>query len=377
MKPPIISVNFYDSLRRGAFQFYERVIPNAYTHTISAFGGYDSATFTLAVSRTQAEDWLESGIMRHVEVYASALDVIWEGFVDEVRVNMGPLTVTYGPLLNMANRVYMTYAPTTETVYWSAYGSTDVLTALDNADSQDKFGVFPVVLSGGALTADQAAYVQATYMEANRWPKLTQSWTDRSQAVTVTLNCKGYGYLLNYPYIPGAVPGRTATDIITDVLISTPNSTWLTYDYANVETNAIIIAPENTQIQLGLSTIQGAVAYGDTLANRWLFYVSKGRKAYYHAAPTEVEYQAYIQQGSAIFSSPSQGQIEPHRILPGRWLRFDDFLVGRNIVEVNRDPRMMFIEKVTYRAPFGLQLAGGNTDDIDQILVQYGLGGTS
>jgi len=35
----------------------------------------------------------------------------------------------------------------------------------------------------------------------------------------------------------------------------------------------------------------------------------------------------------------------------------------------------MFIEKVTYRAPYGLQLQGGNTDEIVQVMAQMGAGG--
>jgi hypothetical protein len=378
MKPPIISVNFYDSLRRGAFQFYRRLVPDRYDHTISAFGGYDSATITIACTRTEAEDWLETGLMRHVVAYASALDVIWEGFVDEVRVNMGPLTVTYGPLLNMANRVYVTYAPTVEGTYYSVYGSTDVLTRMDDTDSQDRFGIFATVVSGGSLNEANATYLQGKTLETRRWPKLTQSWnTGGSQAVTVTLNCKGYMHLLNYPYVT-AVPYLDATSTIIDVLAtSNPNVSWLAYDYANVEANAILAQTAAQQIPLALGAIQGAVAMGDTLNNRWLFYILSNLRAYYHAAPTDVEYRAYLEHGGLIVSTPQQGNVEPHRVLPGKWMAFDDFLAGRTVTEVASDPRMMFIERVTYRSPDGLQLAGGTTDDINQILAQFGMGGTA
>jgi len=378
MKPPVLSVNAYDPLVRGDFSYQQRLIPDRYDHTISAFGGYDSASMTLGVTRTEAEDWLESGLMRHIVVRASALDVIWEGFVDEIRVNMGPLTVTYGPLLAMGNRVYVTYAPTTEGSYYSAYGSTDVLVQSDDTESQARFGVFPIVISGGNLDAAAATYLQGTYLEDNRWPKLTQTWTTGSnQPVQITLNCKGYMHLLNYPYL-GAFPITTAPNIIIDVLASTPNFSWLSYGYDNVDTsNMIQVWTQTQQIPLGLSVIQGAVAMGDWTGARWLFYVLNDRQAYYHAAPTEVEYRAYLEHGGLIISSSSAAEIEPHRVLPGRWMAFDDFLVGRNALAVSSDPRMMFIEKVAYRAPFGLQLTGGTTDEINQVMAQLGLGGTA
>lgn len=377
MKPPIISVNFYDSLRRGAFQFYQRVTPDSYTHSVSAFGGYDSATITLGMTQTEAEDWLESGLMRHVKVYASALDVIWEGFVNEIRLNLGPLAMTYGPLLNMANRVLTTFTPLEEGNEYFVYGSQAFTDYENNTTSQDQFGIMPVVLNGGSQTLANAEIIRDTHLANNVWPQLTQSWTSQGrQAATVTLICKGYYHLLNYPYV-GIIGTQDASVKLAAVLAYTPNSSWLTYDDANVEANTLQIPIEEPQLRTGLSTIKDIVVRGDASYNRWLFYILNDRKAYYHQAPTTIEYRAYVQQGGVILQSPNQSAIDPWRLRPGRWLAFYDFLVGRNITAVNRDPRMMFVEKVTYRAPFGLQLAGGNTDEINQLLAQSGMGGIS
>ena len=233
MKPPIISVNLYDPLRRGAFNFYQRVTPNTYTHTTSAFGGYDSATITLGASQSEAEDWLENGLMRHIKVYASAMDVIWEGFVNEIRLNLGPLSVTYGPILGMSNRVLTVFTPLEEGNEYFVYGSQVFTDYENNTDSQDRYGIMPVALNGGSQTLVSAEIIRDTHLANNAWPKLTQSWTSQAnRPVTVTLKCKGYYHLLNYHYV-GILGTSDASVKLEAVLAYTPNSAWLTYDDAN------------------------------------------------------------------------------------------------------------------------------------------------
>ncbi len=380
MKPPTISVNLYDPLLRADFKFYRRVTPDTYAHTINAFGGYDTATITLAMTQTEAEDWLESGLMRHVKVYAAALDSVWQGFVDSVKVNLGPLSVTYGPLLNMANRVYVMYSPTSEGASGFVFGTQAVTMPSNNTDSQDRYGIMPAILSGSTMAEANALIQRDTHLGNNGWPKLTQDWTDAgSRPVTVTLNCKGYFHLLNYPYINALSGATNAYEKIIQVLQDTPNSAWLAFDtsYPNITYNFMQVPIEEIQLRIGLSIIKGIVAMGDDFFNRWMFYISNDLRAHYHIAPFSPSYRAYIQQGGVILQSSTQGTVEPWRMKPGWWLAFDDFLVGRNTIETASDPRMMFVERLSYRAPFGLQLQGGNRDEIVQVLAQFGMGGTS
>jgi len=375
VKPPTISVNIYDPLVRGDPQYYRRIIPNAYSHTISAFGGYDSATLTIAADQGEAEDWLEYGLGRHVKVHAAALDCVWEGFIDEIRFNVGPLTVTYGPLLAMTNRVMVAFTNMSEGNAYFIYGSEEFTDVANDLASQARYGIQSVILNAGQQMAEDAEYIRDTWLEANRWPKLTQSWSmGGAQPVTVTLTCKGYYYLLNYPY-RGILGMDYASTKIEAVLNYNPNVAWLPFNSDNVDENTLEYPTESYEGHTGLSTIQDVVSRGDASGNRWLFCVLNDRKVYYYQAPTTPDYRAYVRQGGLILTSPEQAIIEPHRLRPGKWLAFYDFLVGRNITEVASDPRMMFIERVTYRAPDGLQLEGGTTDEINQLLAQWGIGG--
>ena len=64
-------------------------------------------------------------------------------------------------------------------------------------------------------------------------------------------------------------------------------------------------------------------------------------------------------------------------MLPGKWVLFTDFLIGRvpPMTDPRQDPRALFIEQVTFTAPWTLALQGGRADRTSQMLAQMGLGG--
>jgi len=377
VKPPIIAVSVWDRLSRSDFQFYRRVVPDTYTHTITAFGGYDTAQMTLSTTRTQAENWLEDGLGRHIEVYASALDVVWEGFIDQIRVNVAPLTVTLGPLLDACNRAYVMYSPLVAGAAGAASGGQSITANADDSDSQNHYGILPKVISAGTVTDTEAEYIRDVYLANNAWPKATESFTSQAdRAVTVTLDCKGYYHWLNYPYTAAAGATINASLKIANVLAAGPNVSWLAFGPDDFQDNTLQVLPLEDQYRPALTVINDVVSRGDAFNDRWLFMILDNLGIYYYPAPTDIEYQAYIQDRGLVLQSPSQATIQPWRMLPGRWLSFVDFMVGRRVPDTatNADPRLMFVEKVTYRAPFGLQLQGGNTDEIYQVLARYGMG---
>ena len=56
-------------------------------------------------------------------------------------------------------------------------------------------------------------------------------------------------------------------------------------------------------------------------------------------------------------------------------MMFTDFLVGKTQpANLRLDQRALFIERVAYSTPWGLQLDGGKVNTIDQKLAQRGLG---
>ena len=384
MKPPILTVQVEDILRRNESSYQQRVLPGPYSHTISAFGGFDTASFTLNTTQTEAENWLEHGIMRHVAVYGSALDIVWEGFLNELRVTVGPLTVTHGPFLDMANRVSVLYTPQVLGGVGAVSGSQTITADADGAESQVLYGVQPVVLSSGATTDAQAIKERDQYLLDNKWPKTTERLSSSAnRPVTVRVGCKGYQHLLNWPYYDDTAGTSYAHVKLAAVLAASPNAVWLDYGTSYIETNNLDVRNAETDYRPAITIIKEIVAAGGATNDlRWLFQVLENRYVYYKVAPTSVDYMARVSGRGLVIHSAEQAVIDPWRLRPGYWLSLDDFMVGRDFPaltiaddSLHRDPRLMFLEKVSYRAPFGLQVAGGNTDEINQLLAKYGLEG--
>ncbi len=118
------------------------------------------------------------------------------------------------------------------------------------------------------------------------------------------------------------------------------------------------------------------VGRGDTNDARQLFDVGPGRHVTYGPIPTEIEYHQYITGESQQVTTVNGAPLKPWQVKPGKWLRFPDLLAGYTFpVDLRDSPRSMFLERVIYTAPYGLQLQGGPTDRMPQVIAGLGLSG--
>ena len=95
-----LTVHVAPSLFAGAYVFTEFALTDdllGYTHQIDAYGGYISAQITLTADMGEAENWLENGLMRHIVVYDSAMQIIWAGFVNAIGISLNGLQVRHRP----------------------------------------------------------------------------------------------------------------------------------------------------------------------------------------------------------------------------------------------------------------------------------------
>ncbi len=160
------------------------------------------------------------------------------------------------------------------------------------------------------------------------------------------------------------------------MLDATPKVSWLDFDTSGIDENTVQVTSFEDGLSLAWSIIKEIVARGDALHNRWLFGVYGDLAGRYEAAPTEVEYVQRLSDPKVRVETPSGSEVYPWNVLPGKWLQFPDFLIGKaQPADLREDPRMMFVEGVTYRAPYGLELRGGDVDRLSQILGQMGLAG--
>jgi hypothetical protein len=272
--------------------------------------------------------------------------------------------------------IYSTIDPTNNTVI----GTRAKTTATNDTTSQALYGILQKVLSvGGSVPAD-AAKIQATYLKENANPETSRSLNLGSEGgqsgVTITIDCLGYyHWLKTYVYNQTVTTGTiNASAKIIAIIAAQLNS--IISSTVNITSNTVQVPAFENDDYIAHNILQDVVNRGDSSDNRWLFGVYQDRKAYYNVMPTNIEYILHLMDSAQKVESNIGAEIYPWNILPGKWLMFPDFLIGRTAETNPRyDPRCMFIEDVTYTMPWGLQLNGGKTTTLMQKLAKLGLAG--
>jgi len=139
-----------------------------YTHTNSAFMGFDKATITLSDNRLRLEEWLAYGIGRHVRIYGHDLFTIWEGFVNQISYSVGGVNVTVGPLTSVVNRASTTFSEVEENAE-TISGSTAVTIIEEDSDSQDSYGIWEDVINVGSMYRDEAEQVVSVFLQDKKF----------------------------------------------------------------------------------------------------------------------------------------------------------------------------------------------------------------
>ena len=354
----------------------------SYSHTVNALGGYWSMMFTVADDKLAMEDWITDGLGRHIEVYDDALNVIWEGFVNKVIGNDGPLTVTRGPLLDVANEVELVYSMVDSSVTPPTVGERATVGPVVDAASQALYGILPAVLSTGGVdeaVGGEATQIVNVYLEEHKLPKTGQQWSSAARGkVSVTVQCLGYIHWLNYPYEQLGIGTVNTSAKIAAVLAASPNVAWLAFDTANIAANAVQISQNEEEDNIAWGIVKDAVAYGGAAPGyaRWVFGIYENMEAHFSAAPTTIEYEALLSDPKLRVTTPGGSEVYPWNVLPARWLMFTDFLPGlTEPANLREDPRAMFIESVTFTAPDKIRFQGGDLDTLSQVIAQLGLSG--
>jgi len=373
-----LPVSVYEPLWIGTRPLGDYTVASEdYSHVKKAFGGYWSAKFEVEAGVALAEEWLISGLGRHVVVSNPALDVIWEGFVDRVNVTIGAVRIGIGPLLQVANRVTAVYTPSDPDAVPAVTGTTTPLAAIDDADSQALYGILPKTINVGPVSAAEATVIQNSYLKRAKRPRTSQDWgSTKSVSIDVQAECKGYVHWLNWTYEDETEGTQDADVKIKAVLADTPNSAWLSFDTAHVDVNTLQVPQQEMSNRDAMTVIEDVVSRGDASYNRWLFGIYAGREARYEQAPDNVEYYQRLADPALAVVTTGQGDVDPWDVEAGKWLILSDLLVGeREPASLEEDLRAIFIESADYKDPWGLTIKGGMVDEVSQVLAQYGLSG--
>jgi hypothetical protein len=347
----------------------------SYSHTIQAVGGYWSAQFKINTDQRSLEKWVTEGLGRHIEVTDNAAVIIWEGFVNKVSASLGPLDFVTGPMMNVDNDVTLLYTTLDTTGLAPVFGAPKSL-QVTNTASIAKYGQWPVTVSGGDISDARAADQIGSYLAENAWPTNSKSVNMGNAAnPQVSVECLGYIHLYDkMPYTAAAGVDINLSDKIIAALSAQLNDITNT-DFNYIASNTLQVPPIEDKQNSGWQVIKTLLSFGDAAFNRYLFGMYANQMPVYAAAPTTIEYQQQLSDPEQKVTTLGGGRVLPWHVLPGKWLTFSDFLVGATEpADLRQDPRAMFIESLTYTAPWGLQMQGGKTDTFAQRLAQTGLG---
>jgi len=351
---------------------------SGYEHSISANGGYDTATLSINDTRDNLEEWFSDGLGRHIVVYGLGAEVIWEGFVNQITIQLGALSASRGPLMDVGNKVKVVYQTVSYATNPPVGGDRAVTAYSSDTTSQSRYGILEAVLSGSSLTATEAEQIRDTYLNEYKYPETGQELNPgNGQQPSITLECLGYYHLLEkYHYNQTASSGEVnLSDKLTAVFTADPSSRFNS-DYNNVTENTLQVGQYENEDKTALAIVKDLIARGDSSDNRYIWGVYADRILRYEQAPTDISYTQRLADAEQRITTPSGNRIYPWEVLPGRWLLIPDFLVNvRTDTRFRADPKYLFIESVTYQAPWGVQLSGGKVGKLSQILSKKGLGG--
>jgi hypothetical protein len=351
----------------------------SYRHTIAVNIGYDNMQLTTTGGNDYIGDWLENGLGRRV-VATYGGTIIWEGFVNEVSARLGSSTITVGPLVGVVNRGSMVYKGVdfSVTPAITVPGGAVKSQWYDNNDSQGKYGVFEGKITGGEGLADEMTQLLQTIVETTSWPELSQNINiGSSTELAVTVSCLGYGHMLDkFFYTQTALAGSyNISQKILDVISVDPNNIFSIFN-TDVAVNTSQVEKYEDTDRTALAILKDLASQGDSDYNRYVFGVFANRKlSYWNVTDRETRY--YMSIASNRISTADRALQQPWEILPGEWLNIIDIIPGRPAIskDFRSDPKMLFIESVTYTAPYTVSLSGGRASTFKQKIESLGLGG--
>jgi len=210
--------------------------------------------------------------------------------------------------------------------------------------SISEFGRLEEVIVEGALSAEAANAKTATILKRKAWPRLLapdRLGGETTDSISLTVMC--YGYVFTLPWaINTATAESTASSIVTTLTSGR--------DYvasSQVDTNAMVYAPDNRYPLTVWQVLKTLVNSGDASGNLWALGMYADRSLIYNQFSSAI---AYSYRGNRLYNLAG-GEMEAWLTLPG-WAILDDApLVPYQTSDAMDDPRRIIIEEVEFVAP--------------------------
>lgn len=351
--------------------------PMSYSHTSTASGGFDTMTATFPIPLRDAPLWMEEFLFKRVVAH-DGVATAWEGFVDQISLIVGEVQFTIGPAKAVVNRGQIVFREMDYNTNPPTGGGTIITHFVDVEESQLNYGVMEGVITGGSGEYTEMIELLGTIMEQISLPDIVQGASIGSGAdVSVTVTCAGMHYLLEkYTYNNTGEAGMIdASEKVIRVLRRDPNRVFAI--------NKSLISPNDTEVKAyenesktARTVIADIVALGDLADNRyhWGGY-ENGIFVYEPVSGASPQYSQSVTDG--IIKDMTGAEIPLWMVRPGKWLLIGDLLPGRPVdtARFRDDPRLLFIESISFSTPNSLTLTSGKGTTFRQQLDRLGLGG--
>ena len=346
---------------------------DSYSHTISAVGGFDTASITMSASREKLDEYTQSAVGGRIAVYNESGAIMWEGFINSIEYTYGGQQTKRGPLFDVANRVSVSYAPLDISTSPPTTGRQTYTTIVEDFTSQSKYGILETIVSGGTIQDADATNIGDLYLLENKYANTSNTISiEQSSNPYITFDCLGYYHWLDkYVYNCSDAGTVTISDRIKDILDFNPNTEM--YGELSIDDNLWLIVAFNEDNKTALTHIKELLSYGDSNDNRFTLGCYENRNFKYRVVPTTYTYLMSSSEGANSITTLNGQIVEPWNVRPGNWLLITDMLVGavQTPLPNKDDSRAIFIEKVSFSLPYNLTINGEKISTFKQRLAVF------
>lgn len=342
--------------------FYKRFLAANYSHTNSAFGGFDSMSCDLLVDRYEAELIFQNKLgMRVAGFVDDPANMIWEGFINRITWRPGGVELTRS-FDEMANRIMVTYT--------TSAGVAAQTATVNNTSSQALYGI-----KTGNYDADQNYQADTTqkvaistvYLANNAYPITSQKFS--GGGALLTIECLGFYWLWDWEiYTSTSAVVTDANTVFRRVTVNAaaepPANAFEIYESSAV-TGYDALIQANTSFNIArtesggktyLQFIRQITEAGDAANIRWTAGITpidpnRGtRRVYYKPQSSSVEYIVRALNEPGVIRDTYGRRVMPWDVKADKVIRVSDILTGANYSSDVQDPRVAYIDSITYNA---------------------------
>lgn len=349
-----------------------------YEHQKGAKWGDLSARVGFRINMPEVSEWIDRGLGRDVLVTSAGGSKVWNGFVNQIEIRVGAITITLGPLIDIANTAGVHFTLEDVQTDPPIEGGDLDTTLAQNLDSVERYGWWEKWFDGGTRTIADAEKLRDTILAARAWPQAVKSLAI-AETPAISIDCLGYyAWLSAFTYKSASIYTTTVSDKIIALLVADPNEIF-SVDYSHIDANAWLAPLGELEYKTAQTILEELMALGDVDDVPWFFTIEEDRVATFQQMSEQIEYYMRVTEADELHGE-GRAMVRPWAIEAGKWIMIGDLLTGAvdslptNYDELMADSRCIFIDNLTYTMPYDVQLNGVAVGRLPQYLAKLGLG---